>query len=433
MNLHMKKTIISISFVLICASAALSQAPKTYGSDPPKPEGSIRIGLVTPRVSLLGGGGTVTQETSTLQKNIIGYLTGPRMSTVEIKAKLDSLALEEAKDRQCDYVLYATLTRRRAAKPGSPGGYGTGTKTGDDYVFEYKVQATDGSQPAAESSMHKSVSADGEDVVTPMVENLAQVVVGLVKARPTPPPTVAPVHNEETVAAVEHPNPPTTPAPTPTPAPSNSTPTGYGSLTASPRPTASGSTRVNDPPKAEGTIRIGLVTPRVTSVGSGTMGTNEAVSLRQTISSYLAGSIIETIELRARLDSLALTEGQNRDCDYVLYTTLVRKRAAHTSSSSSNPLSSIMGNMGSGVGSKVPGSKTVQKVGTQAASAAGSLASLARANDEVAFEYKLVLIEGAKPVAGKLTRAKVKQDGEDVLSPMIESAAQTIVDVTKKN
>jgi len=58
---------------------------------------------------------------------------------------------------------------------------------------------------------------------------------------------------------------------------------------------------------------------------------------------------------------------------------------------------------------------------------------LTKANDEMTFEYKLMVSDGTRAVAEKTTTAKVKKDGEDVLTPMIESAAQAIFDATQKN
>jgi len=337
--------------------------------------------------------------------------------------------LEEAKERGCDYVLYVALTRKRpAAARGSGGSFGGGTKTGDEFTFDFKVVAVGGTQGTVERTLKGTAASDGQDVVTAMIETAAQVVVEL--ARQARPAVAEAKVNSDPVVQ------PKTPAPAPAsaePAP-EPIPTGYGSLSATPK-SSSTSSRNNDPAKGEGVIRIGIVTPRVTSAGSGIGGNSEANSLRTTFTSFLAGSNIETIDLKARLEGLAITEAQRRQCDFVLYTTLVRKRAG-SSSGGGGPINSIMGNVGGGggggVGTKIPGSKTVKDVTSEAARVSSTLASFARANDEVTFEYKLVTSAGAKPIAGKSTKAKVKNDGEDVLTPMIESAAQTIVDATIK-
>ncbi|HJT65855.1 MAG TPA: hypothetical protein VJ749_05350 [Pyrinomonadaceae bacterium] len=425
------KLLLSIIYSLILATCvtvlpavtAVSQTT-TPKPDPPKADDATRIGLVTPRVNLLGGGGSVLQETNALRQSLSSFLTGPRIGTIDVRAKLDSLALEEAKERFCDYVLYVSLTRKRQSTPNSGGSYGSGTKAGDEFTFTFKIVSVNGGQSPVERVLKGTASADGQDVLTPMVETAAQVVVELAKvakpARPERPTTEATVTANET----------TKPQPAAAPTTFDKPPTGYGTLTATPK--GASSNRTNDPPKQEGTIRIGLVTPRVNTVGSGMGGQSESASLRSSLSSFLAGSNIETIDLKARLDSLALTEAQHRECDFVLYTTLLRKRSS--SSTGNNPLNSIVGNVGAGGGGKkVPGTKTASEITTQAARVSGAIASIAKANDEITFEYKLVTSVGARPVATKSTKAKVKSDGEDVLTPMIESAAQAILDATVKN
>jgi hypothetical protein len=404
---------------MLLSSVAVSQGPAR--PDPPKANDATRVGVVTPRVSLLGGGGSVAQEATSLQKNIRSFLTGPRIGTVDLMAKLDSLALEEGKERQCDYVLFVSLVRKRQSAARGSGGYGGGTKAGDEFTFEYKIVATDGKQPPATRVVRATASADGEDVLTAMIETTAQAVVSLAKvARPAQPPQIVAEAKPQVI------NEPVKPEGR-VPAPVESTPTGYGSLSATP-PKRTNSPVRNDPPKAEGAIRIGIVIPKVTSTGGNMRGSNEASSLREAFVAYLEGSSIEILELKARLDNLALNESQKRACDFVLYTTMSRKRGS--TSTGGGTLNSIMGNVGSGVGSNIPGSKTVGDITSGAARVTGSLATLARKNDEITFEYKLVTSAGARLVAGKVTKAKVKADGEDVLTPMIESAAQAILEAT---
>jgi hypothetical protein len=410
--------------LLMSPGAVQAQAPSygTPANDPAKSEGDIRIGLITPRVSLLGGGGTPTQEVAALQKNVSSYLTGPRIGTVNIKSLLDSLALEEGKDRQCDYVLYTSLTRKR--QQSSANAYASGTKTGDEFTLGYRLVATDGVHKGTTNTAKATVTSDGEDVVTGMVETAAENIVSVAKAgRPTPAPTTTSAvtgqpQNTEPAVPVAHPTPAATP---------NAHPTGYGSLMA-PTRTATTAT-VTDPPKAADAIRIGIVTPRTSVVGGGAASTQEAEALRQTMTSFLAGSTIETIELKARLDSLALSEGKKRECDYVLYTTLVRKTTAHSSGSGPS-IGSIMGGVGgTGVGNKVP-----RGVTTGMSSVSTTIGALTKAKDEISFEFKLMAIDGTPhTVAGSVAKAKAKTDGEDILTPLIEIAAQAIVDVTKKN
>lgn len=419
----------TLTCTILCTLLAITAIAQssTARPDPPKQQDAARVGLVTPRVSLLGGGGSVPQETNSLRQTISSFLTGPRIGTVDIRAKLDSLALEESKERACDYVLYVSLTRKRQAAPrGAGSSFGGGTKAGDEFTFAFKVVPVNEKQTVIERTLKGTASADGQDVVTPMVETVAQVVVEL--AREVKPVTAAATVDTK-VDSAPMAEPKTTAPPSETP--NERIPTGYGSLSATPK--GSTSARTNDPPKGEGVIRIGIVTPRVNTLGGGTGGNSEAASLRETVASFLVGSNIETIDIKARLDGLALSEAQRRQCDFVLYMALIRKRAS-SSRGGSSPLESIVGSVGGGgTGSKLPGSKTAQDVASQASRVSGALAGFARANDEMTFEYKLVTSVGARSVVSNSTKQRVKKDNEDVLTPMIESAAQAIVDATVKN
>src|SRR5215210_4402040 len=95
---------VSLPIILFASIIVTSQTPA--GS---KVEGAIRIGLASPRVTLIGASGSVTSEASSLRQLVSSYLTGPRIGTVDLKARLDSLALEEGQERQCDFVLYTSL------------------------------------------------------------------------------------------------------------------------------------------------------------------------------------------------------------------------------------------------------------------------------------------------------------------------------------
>lgn len=80
----------------------------------------------------------------------------------------------------------------------------------------------------------------------------------------------------------------------------------------------------------------------------------------------------------------------------------------------------------------IPGGSTVGG-GAMARSAAMSgvytvaqMASSIKAKDELILDYKLEATQGVGPVVAKTEKAKAKADGEDVLTPLIEKAAEAI-------
>jgi hypothetical protein len=62
-----------------------------------------------------------------------------------------------------------------------------------------------------------------------------------------------------------------------------------------------------------------------------------------------------------------------------------------------------------------------------------NIASNIKAKDEITLEYKLEAVGGAQPALSKTEKAKAKSDGEDVLTPLIERAAEAIVAAAMKN
>jgi hypothetical protein len=64
--------------------------------------------------------------------------------------------------------------------------------------------------------------------------------------------------------------------------------------------------------------------------------------------------------------------------------------------------------------------------GTALSGAAGA-AGFVKAKSEVSFEYRLTIPQNPKPVLAGSGKAKAQQDGEDVVTPLIEQAAGSIV------
>jgi len=60
------------------------------------------------------------------------------------------------------------------------------------------------------------------------------------------------------------------------------------------------------------------------------------------------------------------------------------------------------------------------------------IASSIKAKDELTLEYKLDSVETAKTVISNSAKAKAKSDGEDILTPVVETSAQAIVSTVAK-
>jgi len=182
---------------------------------------------------------------------------------------------------------------------------------------------------------------------------------------------------------------------------------------------------VNDAPKKAGVMRLCLVTPRTQMSAGDTAQAAEAV--RNTFKSFFTGPTIETVIVAARLPSQAFEEAKQSGCEYVLYSSLTHKKGG----SGGGLLGRALGDAANSAAWHIPGGgSTAGAVARTAAvtgiNTAANLATSIKAKDEITLEYKLQATDGARLVSAKIEKAKAKADGEDVLTPLIEKAAEAV-------
>jgi len=194
-------TIAAISMASLAGATALTQVPARSNSP-----ATACVALVLPRVQ--GVAGDVAAGVRDL---FAKYLSGPSIRTILVDARLESQAMEEVRQKACAHVLTVTLTHKRgggalkrALVQGAggaamflPGGASIGsavvrnaamggaqamvtmaasTRAKDEIRLEYGVVAVDGSVLVALKSDKAKAQADGEDIVTPLVERAAVVI-----------------------------------------------------------------------------------------------------------------------------------------------------------------------------------------------------------------------------------------------------------------
>jgi hypothetical protein len=170
-------------------------------------------------------------------------------------------------------------------------------------------------------------------------------------------------------------------------------------------------------------------------------GNNAAVDVsepvRTTLGQYMAGPGIQLVRLDARIPVQIEAEAAEKNCGYILQTSVVQKKKAASLFKKLAPLAGALpmlggmgGNMNGMIASQV--ASTAITAGAQqdyAAAMAGAQQSNVKAGDTVTVEYTLTKVgatAGLKPVA---LQAKAKQDGEDVIGPMLEQVATAVLAV----
>ncbi len=168
---------------------------------------------------------------------------------------------------------------------------------------------------------------------------------------------------------------------------------------------------------------VALTVPSVQGVDN---ATGFATAVRDLFASYLKGPSIKTIALESRLPSQALLEARGLECGYVLLVTVERKKAGGSG------LGRIIGQATGAAVTRAPIYGGVGGAVASGATWAGGeaiyrFASEIRAKDELELSYRLGPPEAVERAKAVTAKARAKSDGEDLLTPLVEKAANGIV------
>lgn len=181
--------------------------------------------------------------------------------------------------------------------------------------------------------------------------------------------------------------------------------------------------------KKEGMIRIGIVA-KTSAVGENLNSEQLSDAIENTFFEYLKGTKVEVIELESKLPSAIVEEAKSRECDYVIFANVSHKKGGGGFGVFGKTLGNVVAQTGIGHTGSVAGNIAGQ-VATQAIVAA-TLSANIKSKDEVTLDIKLQSSTDTSSPFAKQYKAKAKTDGEDIISPMIEQAAQSIIDAVGK-
>ena len=182
--------------------------------------------------------------------------------------------------------------------------------------------------------------------------------------------------------------------------------------------------------KKEGVIRLGLAAVKTGSVGDGLNARDLALAVQNSLTEYLKSPKLEVVPIEARLASAIEAEAQQKQCDFVIYANVSHKKGGGGGFGSmfgSSGASMIGNSVGYGAGT---GAMVAAQVTTQAVMAA-TMSENIKAKDELTLDIRLQAPGSTTSTLIKQYKAKAKSSGDDIISPVIEQAAQAIVDAAK--
>jgi hypothetical protein len=141
---------------------------------------------------------------------------------------------------------------------------------------------------------------------------------------------------------------------------------------------------------------------------------------------YLAGPSLDIVPLTAMLPVQIEAEGRRIECDFVIYSALSAKQKSGSGLGflrGVSQLSSVVPILS--VGHGTAGAIAGVAAETVLSGIAGA-ASMVKAKSEVSFEYRLVATGNSAPVLSDVLKTKATQDGEDVITALVEKTAGAV-------
>ena len=174
-----------------------------------------------------------------------------------------------------------------------------------------------------------------------------------------------------------------------------------------------------------GVIRVGLALTRA-DFGQ-EQGPAAGEPIRTLLSQYLGGPKIEVVPLVALLHQQAEEEAKEKVCDYVIFSSIAQKKPTSGMGFLKNvsPVLSMVPMLG--LASGAVGAVVAATAVSAVASGVGAMTGQVKAKSDVTFEYQLLAPGNATPVLTNKATLHARSDGEDVITPLIEAAATSIV------
>jgi hypothetical protein len=197
-------------------------------------------------------------------------------------------------------------------------------------------------------------------------------------------------------------------------------------------------------PAAEKLI-VGVALPRA-QLGQGNGASADvAEPVRQALVTYLKGPVIEVIALESRIAVQIDAEARLKGCAFVLYTDVSQKAKGGRLGmlkklapvAAALPMVGVGGSMGTQTAANAAAQGVMQAQMQAAQEDAmanamqainGAQKSNVKAGDSLTLEYKLVRPGEQQPLRTDKLVGKARNNGDDVLSPLIESVATIVVE-----
>lgn len=195
--------------------------------------------------------------------------------------------------------------------------------------------------------------------------------------------------------------------------------------------------------KAPGKIRIGVAPPDAQLGQGNNAGADYSTPIRNAEVALMNGPAIEIAALDSHIAMQLQAEAQQKQCDFILFSSVAVKHSSGGSfgkfmkmggmAASLTPMGAMAHGMGGAVAAQTVGMAASQIAQQQAMSQLAGFNGQIKSKDDVTVQYQLVATGQTSPVLQNTLQGKAKSDGEDVLTPLLQQTANTVLtQVSKK-
>jgi len=193
-------------------------------------------------------------------------------------------------------------------------------------------------------------------------------------------------------------------------------------------------------PKAPGKIRIGIAPPDAQLGQGNNAGADYSTPIRNAIVLLMNGPAVEIAALDSHIPMQLQAEAQQKQCDYILFSSVAVKHQKGGfgnfakfggMAASMTPMGAMAHGMGGAMAAQAAASAASQMAQQQAMNQAMSQLSgfngQIKSKDDVSVQYSLTQTGASAPVLQNALAGKAKSDGEDVLTPLLQQTANTVL------
>lgn len=396
----------------------------SFSSGPSAPKQAVKGKPVTEKVSTSDSGGTVTftmAYTDTGERQQMFGLTARHVKTVMTSTPSANACNKKAMKVETDawYIDLPTFSCPTFSPPASPDSMGGDSGGGCRDKMIFKTVGNPDNGFAVKETMTMTMDGQSFSIVSEVTDiSRTELDAQLFEIPPGYTEDKESVKNTQNNTAQNNTYTPQTPSNNTT------TYTPQGPVPEIEPPLATGDSLA---PKRQGMIRIGIAKPNVKTPDSKddtTAPMQLSAAIRDSLVDALKGENVEAIRLQTDAPE---AEALEKECDYIFYANVTQKRGGGGMFGKMIMMGAISmaGAMVPGVGGMIAGTAANVIMGQQ-------MGKMAKAKDEFTLDYK-VLSRDKAVLSQAVSKAKTKEDGEDVLTPQLKQASTVVLgEINKK-